>query len=109
MSNQVANLQPMNIYNCVWCGCVLGYKEDVCFEHTRNLKVLRAHIEAALNDDIRERRVHQHKVVVDSVVLSRKIKEQIEIEAALKEAERNVNLMSDEEQQHIFRALGIAV
>ena len=109
MSNRVANLQPMKVYSCVWCGCELQYKDDVCFKHTEQLDVLRSHIEAALNQDKQEHRMYQHKVVVDSVVLSKKIEEQIQIENALKEAERKSNVMSDDEQQRIFRALGIAV
>lgn len=99
----------MKVYNCVWCGCELGYKDDVCFEHTRQLSVLRAHIEAALNEDKTEHRTYQHKIAVDSVVLSRKIEEQIQIENALKDAERKSNVMSDDQQQQIFKALGIAV
>ncbi len=110
MFNRVTNLLPMKVYNCVWCGCELSYKDDVCFQHTRQLLVLRAHIEAALNDDRREHKLYQEAVVVDSMVLSRKIEEQIQIESVQRMGDIKSNgAMSDEEQRTIFRSLGIAV
>lgn len=99
----------MKIYSCVWCGCELQLKDDVCFKHTDELKMLRWRIRASLKDDKREYKVHLKKVLSDCTILSGKIKEQLEIENALREAENKSNVMPDDEQQNIFRALGIAV
>ena len=100
----------MKIYNCVWCGCELGYKDNVCHEHQAKLEQLKLLIQCELDMEIRERNFRKWQMVEWSRKVKKLIERQLDFEKSkrLIEDDKSGELL-DHDQRRIFIALGIAV
>lgn len=100
----------MKLYNCVWCGCNLEYKDDVCVKHIDQLGGLRRNIYFELvRIDLNKRKINWMMFQFTQKV-NKLIERELEVDKARRIIDKKATgVMSDKDQRSIFISLGIAV